>query len=114
MSSRQPTRKKAKGSLVKSGTRAPPGGKRKREPAFPDLDDGADIFHDAGQAEKQVAADSEPEEEAQETAEEKRLRLGMCLLSRFASCGWSLDCDQPHDCGSRQIVSAQSHSHSKR
>ncbi len=61
---------------MKSRLRAPPAGKRKRESAFLDLDEGADIFHDAGQAEKQAAADSEPEEEAQETAEEKRLRLG--------------------------------------
>ena len=82
MSSRQPKKKKAKGSLVKSRPRAPPAGKRKRESAFPELDEGADIFHDAGQAEKQAAADSEPEEEAQETAEEKRLRLGMCRSAR--------------------------------
>jgi len=94
MSSRQPKKAKRKNSLVKTRTpRAPPTGKRQREPDYADADDGADIFHDVQQPDRQAAADSDSDQEAQETAEGKRLRLGACgscvcgirLLSRTAT-----------------------------
>ena len=86
MSSRQPKKAKRKNSLVKTRPRAPPTGKRQREPDYADADDGADIFHDVQQPDRQAAADSDSDQEAQETAEGKRLRLGACVSCVCGLC----------------------------
>lgn len=78
MSGRKQVQKRSK-SAGKAPSKAPPG-KRKRGAVgdtLPDFDDQQDAFHES---DKEKVSDDESDEEIQETAEEKRLRLGESAL----------------------------------
>lgn len=88
MSGRKQVQKRSK-SAGKAPSKAPPG-KRKRGAVgdtLPDFDDQQDAFHES---DKEKASDDESDEELQETAEEKRLRLGEpaldSLLAQHPMC----------------------------
>lgn len=81
MSGRKQGQKRSK-SAGKAPGKGPPGGKRKRGSVgdtLPDFEDQQDVFHDS---DREKASDDESEEELQETAEEKRLRLGEPMPGR--------------------------------
>lgn len=80
MSGRTQVQKKSKqgGKTVGKST---PGGKRKRGArgdSLPDFNDEQDAFHES---DKEGGSGDDSEEELQETAEEKRLRLGEPVLA---------------------------------
>ena len=83
MSGRTQVKKKSKSA----GGRSTPGGKRKRGAqgdSLPDFTDEQDAFHES---DKERASEDEGEEELQETAEEKRLRLGEPSLMASLAIG---------------------------
>lgn len=86
MSGRSQVQKKSK-SAGKTVGKSTPGGKRKRGArgdSLPDFNDEQDAFHES---DKDRGSGDDSEEELQETAEEKRLRLGKSILSACLASG---------------------------